>query len=91
MTVLIGGLRVLNVTGGQTGHGVFTTRPGALTNDFFVNLLDMSTAWKPIADANETFGLLPHERRSQVDGEPRRSDLWIELRAPGAGRGLRRR
>jgi catalase-peroxidase len=55
MTVLIGGLRVLNVTGGQTGHGVFTTRPGALTNDFFVNLLDMSTAWKPIADANETF------------------------------------
>ncbi|MBI1218007.1 MAG: catalase/peroxidase HPI [Rhodobacteraceae bacterium] len=47
MTVLIGGLRVLNTNVGQTSHGVFTTRPGVLTTDFFVNLLDMGTEWKP--------------------------------------------
>jgi catalase-peroxidase len=50
MTVLLGGLRVLNVNFGQSKHGVFTTRPGTLTNDFFVNLLDMRTVWKPTAD-----------------------------------------
>ena len=50
MTVLIGGLRVLNANYGQTRHGVFTHRPETLTNDFFVNLLDMSTAWAPSAD-----------------------------------------
>jgi catalase-peroxidase len=47
MTVLIGGLRVLGV--GQSGHGAFTTRPEALTNDFFVNLLDMAVTWTPAA------------------------------------------
>jgi catalase-peroxidase len=52
MTVLIGGLRVLNANYGQSKHGVFTSRPGALTNDFFVNLLDMSTVWKPTADSD---------------------------------------
>src|SRR4030095_2537378 len=46
MTVLIGGLRVLNTNVGKTQHGVFTKRPEALTNDFFVNLLDMGTEWK---------------------------------------------
>jgi catalase-peroxidase len=46
MTVLIGGLRVLNANAGMSAHGVFTQRPGALTNDFFVNLLDMGTAWQ---------------------------------------------
>ncbi|WP_420467521.1 catalase/peroxidase HPI [Panacagrimonas sp.] len=46
MTVLVGGMRVLDANSGQAKHGVFTRRPGALTNDFFVNLLDMSTAWK---------------------------------------------
>jgi catalase-peroxidase len=46
MTVLVGGLRVLNANAGQVGHGVFTNRPGALSNDFFVNLLDMSTTWR---------------------------------------------
>ena len=46
MTALVGGLRVLNANTGQSAHGVFTDRPGALTNDFFVNLLDMSTAWQ---------------------------------------------
>ncbi len=47
MTVLVGGMRVLNANFGQSQHGVFTDRPGMLTNDFFVNLLDMSTEWKP--------------------------------------------
>ena len=49
MTVLIGGLRALDANVGQTQHGVFTKRPGALTNDFFVNLLDMRTTWKKSA------------------------------------------
>jgi catalase-peroxidase len=55
MTVLVGGLRALNVTAGQTGHGVLTERPGALTNDFFVNLIDMSTEWKPTSEAADAF------------------------------------
>jgi catalase-peroxidase len=50
MTVLIGGLRVLGANVGGAKHGVFTKRPEALTNDFFVNLLDMSTEWKPISE-----------------------------------------
>jgi catalase-peroxidase len=49
MTVLVGGLRVLGANHGGSRHGVFTNRPGALTNDFFVNLLDMRTAWQPLA------------------------------------------
>jgi catalase-peroxidase len=49
LTVLIGGLRVLGANAGGTAHGVFTQRPGALTNDFFVNLLDMKTVWAPSA------------------------------------------
>jgi catalase-peroxidase len=49
MTVLVGGLRVLGANVGQSPHGVFTDRPGTLTNDFFVNLLDMSTQWQPSA------------------------------------------
>ena len=47
MTVLVGGMRALNTNSGQSRHGVLTKRPGTLTNDFFVNLLDMSTEWKP--------------------------------------------
>jgi catalase-peroxidase len=47
MTVLIGGLRVLGANVGQSKHGVFTKKPGTLTNDFFVNLLDMRTEWQP--------------------------------------------
>jgi catalase-peroxidase len=50
MTVLVGGLRVLGANAGQSSHGVFTDRPGALTNDFFVNLLDMATEWAPAGD-----------------------------------------
>jgi len=55
LTVLIGGLRVLNTNVGQRPHGVFTKRPEMLTNDFFVNLLDMSTEWKPASDAKDVF------------------------------------
>jgi catalase-peroxidase len=47
MTVLVGGMRALNATFGQAKHGVFTNRPETLTNDFFVNLLDMKTQWQP--------------------------------------------
>src|SRR5204862_3072958 len=49
MTALVGGLRALDANHGQSKHGVFTDRPGTLTNDFFVNLLDGSTAWRPSA------------------------------------------
>jgi len=55
MTVLIGGMRALNTNVGQTKHGVFTKRPGVLTNDFFVNLLDMGTEWKAASDAKDVF------------------------------------
>ena len=55
MTVLVGGLRVLNANFGQSQHGVFTKRPETLTNDFFVNLLDMSTIWKATSEDEEVF------------------------------------
>jgi catalase-peroxidase len=55
MTVLVGGLRALNSNFGQSGHGVFTDRPGTLTNDFFVNLLDMGTEWKPSASTEGVY------------------------------------
>jgi catalase-peroxidase len=53
MTVLVGGLRVLGANAGNSKHGAFTNKPGTLTNDFFVNLLDMSTEWQPAGDAYE--------------------------------------
>jgi catalase-peroxidase len=55
MTVLIGGMRALNANVGQSRHGVFTKRPETLTNDFFVNLLDMGTEWKAVSDAKDIF------------------------------------
>jgi catalase-peroxidase len=55
MTALVGGLRVLNANVGQSQHGVFTQRPEALTNDFFVNLLDMGTKWKPTSEDGDVF------------------------------------
>ncbi|PIX03505.1 MAG: catalase-peroxidase, partial [Gallionellales bacterium CG_4_8_14_3_um_filter_54_18] len=55
MTVLIGGMRVLNANAGGSQHGVFTQRPEVLSNDFFVNLLDMSTVWNAVSDAEEVF------------------------------------
>jgi len=72
MTVLVGGMRMLNTNFGQTKYGVFTKRPEALTNDFFVNLLDMRTVWKATSDANDTF-----EGRDRKTGEPR----WTATRA----------
>ena len=55
MTVLIGGMRVLNANSGTSQHGVLTSRPNALSHDFFVNLLDMNTVWKPVSDSRELF------------------------------------
>jgi catalase-peroxidase len=55
LTVLVGGMRALNANFDGSKHGVFTTRPGQLTNDFFVNLLDMNTSWKAISDDRELF------------------------------------
>ena len=62
MTVLIGGLRVLDTNFGETQHGVFTKRPGVLTTDFFVNLLDMGTKWQSVSDAKDVFE--GHDRKS---------------------------
>jgi len=62
MTVLVGGMRVLNANFGGSKHGVFTTRPETLTNDFFVNLLDMSTIWKATSDDKDVFE--GHDRKS---------------------------
>ncbi len=72
MTVLIGGLRVLNTNVGQTQHGVFTSRPETLTNDFFKNLLDMSTQWKLVSDAGGVF-----EGRDRETGKVK----WTATRA----------
>ncbi|HUN52820.1 MAG TPA: peroxidase family protein, partial [Candidatus Sulfotelmatobacter sp.] len=55
MTVLVGGLRVLGANAGRAAHGVFTRRPGTLSNDFFVNLLDMGTQWQPSAGADGVY------------------------------------
>ena len=61
MTVLVGGLRVFGANHGKSKHGVFTNRPETLTNDFFVNLLDMGTEWKATSDENVFEG---HDRKS---------------------------
>jgi len=74
MTVLVGGMRALNANVGQSQHGVFTQRPGALTNDFFVNLLDMSTSWKPVADAEDVF-----EGCDRKTGEVRWTGARVDL------------
>jgi len=74
MTVLVGGLRVLNANVGQSTHGVFTRRPGALTNDFFVNLLDMSTEWKVSSDEKDVF-----EGRDRKSGAIRWTGTRIDL------------
>jgi catalase-peroxidase len=71
MTVLLGGMRVLNANFGQSRHGVFTRRPEMLTNDFFVNLLDMGTAWKAADGADDLF-----EGRDRATGELK----WIGTR-----------
>jgi catalase-peroxidase len=72
MTVLVGGLRVLGANAGQSKHGVLTQKPGTLTNDFFVNLLDMGTEWKAIAGQHQQY-----EGRDRKTGEVR----WTGTRA----------
>jgi len=74
MTVLIGGMRVLNTNVGGSKHGVFTKRPEALTNDFFVNLLDMGTEWKPVSKDADVF-----EGRDRKTGEVRWTGTRVDL------------
>jgi catalase-peroxidase len=74
MTALLGGLRVLDVNVGQAQHGVFTKRPGALTNDFFVNVLDMATEWKPTSAAADTF-----EGRDRATGAVKWTATRVDL------------
>jgi catalase-peroxidase len=74
MTVLVGGLRALNANAGQSAHGVFTPRPGTLTNDFFVNLVDMGTEWKPVSEAADLF-----EGRDRATGELRWTATRVDL------------
>jgi catalase-peroxidase len=74
MTVLIGGLRALNANHGQSKNGVFTSRPGVLTNDFFVNLLDMSTEWK-VSTATEN----EYEGRDRATGELKYTGTAVDL------------
>jgi catalase-peroxidase len=74
MTVLVGGMRVLNANFGQSQHGVFTKRPETLTNDFFVNLLDMSTEWKATSGAEDVF-----EGRDRATGKLKWTGTRVDL------------
>jgi catalase-peroxidase len=74
MTALVGGLRALNANFGQSRHGVFTDRPETLTNDFFANLLDMSTEWKVSASAENVF-----EGRDRASGEVKWTATAVDL------------
>jgi catalase-peroxidase len=74
LTVLIGGLRAININIGSATHGVFTDRPGALTNDFFVNLLDMATQWKAVSDAKDVF-----EGRDRKTGDIKWTGTRVDL------------
>jgi catalase-peroxidase len=74
MTALVGGMRVLQANSGETQHGVFTKRPGTLTNDFFVNLLDMNTAWKATSEDEDVF-----EGRDRATGELKWTGTRVDL------------
>lgn len=74
MTVLVGGMRVLNANYDHAAHGVFTKQPGVLTNDFFVNLLDMRTVWKPVSESREAF-----EGRDRASGEFKWTATRVDL------------
>ena len=74
MTVLVGGMRVLGANFGQSRHGVFTRRVEALTNDFFVNLLDMSTTWKAASESEDVF-----EGRDRATGDLRWTGTRVDL------------
>ena len=83
MAVLVGGLRMLNVNFRQSQHGVFTDRPETLTNDFFVNLLDMGTEWRASASSEQVY-----EGRDRVTGELRWTATAVDL-VFGSHAGLR--
>ena len=87
--MLIGGLRVLGANHGERGHGHFTRRSGQLTNDFFVNLLDMTNVWKAVegSDDEEYVATDRAERPRDLARDPRRPGLRLEL---GAARGVPR-
>jgi catalase-peroxidase len=74
MTVLVGGLRMLGTNVGGAKHGVFTSKPETLSNDFFVNLLDMGTEWKPAASAEGVF-----EGRNRKTGKVRWTGTRVDL------------
>ena len=74
MTVLVGGMRALNANTGDSQHGVFTDRPGALSNDFFTNLLDMSIEWSAVSESDEVF-----EGRDLDTGEPKWTGTRVDL------------
>jgi len=74
MTALVGGLRVLGANVGSEGHGVFTSRPGQLTTDFFTNLLDMGVAWSAVGEGEDTF-----EGRDRASGEVRWTGTRVDL------------
>jgi len=74
MTVLVGGMRALNANVGQAQHGVFTKRPGQLTNDFFVNVLDMGTVWKAVSDSADIF-----EGRDRATGNVKWTATRVDL------------
>jgi catalase-peroxidase len=74
MTALVGGLRVLGANVGGAKHGVFTKKPETLTNDFFVNLLDMGTEWKPTSEAREVF-----EGRDRKTGKVKWTGTRVDL------------
>jgi catalase-peroxidase len=74
MTVLVGGLRVLGANAGKSKHGVFTQRPETLSNDFFVNLLDIGTEWRPVSDAGDIF-----EGRDRKTGDAKWTATRVDL------------
>ena len=74
MTALVGGMRVLNANFGASRHGVFTSRPETLTNDFFVNLLDMNTTWTPMSESKDLF-----EGRDRVTGDAKWTATRVDL------------
>ena len=84
MTVLVGGMRALNANVGQSKHGVFTKQPETLTNDFFVNLLDMGTEWKPSEQSPDVLKDVIADRRHQVDCHG--ASTWSSDRTPNSGR-----
>jgi catalase-peroxidase len=73
MTVLVGGMRALNANYGQSSHGVLTRAPGTLTNDFFVNLLDMKTEWRPSSNDGV------YEGRDRASGQVRWTGTRVDL------------